>query len=515
MSLSKVGKMTDYTVFSLLFYFLSCLVVGSLGLFSSFLLYLHYLHKINEHLPGPPRSSFIFGHIPKIREYRQSGRTMSEYILHKRLEYGPIFSLFFLHRTAVVFGDATYVKEVFIDSQKYLHKEKFHYDKMAFIFGERVIGYGLVSNTDVDSWRKRRRLMNPAFHRKCLKNFMNDFNQVCDRFLERMNHVVENAEETSMLKEFGNVTLDIMSQVSFNINVGAIEHPESQFPLAITSVFKGMQACLKIPVSSFLLSIFQFKLFQTAEQKEQIDAAKFLRKFAFECITDRIKDIEANKPVPDDLLNILVNDKTLSMDDIIDEFITIFVAGQESTANFLAFTLYEIIRHPDVEAKILDEINEVLGSKEYVDFEDLGKLKYLGQVLQESLRMHPPVGGPVRELQKELTVGGYRLPKGNVVVGATYMCDYNPDFWTDPELFDPERFSAPENIPNFSTLYFPFSVGPRNCIGQTVAKFESKVILARILREFQFKLLPGQTAKIEERLTFPPRDGVVCEVKKR
>ena len=440
---------------------------------------------------------------------------MSEYILHKRLEYGPIFSLFFLHRTAVVFGDATYVKEVFIDSQKYLHKEKFHYDKMAFIFGERVIGYGLVSNTDVDSWRKRRRLMNPAFHRKCLKNFMNDFNQVCDRFLERMNHIVENGEEASMLKEFGNVTLDIMSQVSFNINVGAIEHPESQFPLAITSVFKGMQACLKIPVSSFLLSIFQFKLFQTAEQKEQIDAAKFLRKFAFECITDRIKDIEANKPVPDDLLNILVNDKTLSMDDIIDEFLTIFIAGHETTANSLAFTLYEIIRHPDIETKICDEIDEVLGSKEYVDFEDLGNLKYLGQVLQEGLRKHPVAEGPGSILEKELTIGGYKIPKGNLVLTGKYLFSHNPDIWKNPDVFDPERFSAPENIPNFSTLYFPFSVGPRNCIGQTVAKFESKVILARVLRKFQFQLLPGQTAKMEERVTIAPKDGVMCQVTKR
>ena len=515
MSLSKVGKMTDYTVFSLLFYFLSCLVVGSLGLFSSFLLYLHYLHKINEHLPGPPRSSFIFGHLPEIWRYRRSGRTRLDYIWDKQLEHGPLFLIFFLHRPVVLIGDPVCIRELFVNFHSDIRKGSFVFEKLGFIFGQRGGGYGLFTNTDQKSWSKRRRLMNPAFHRKCLKNFMNDFNQVCDRFLKRMNHVVENGEETSMLKEFAKVTLDVISQVSFSTSVGAIEHPESRFPVAIASSLRGIQANLNIPLSATMLSIFQFRLFQNAEQREQIDAAKFLRRFAFECITNRIKDIEANKPVPDDLLNILVNDKTLSMDDIIDEFITIFVAGQESTANFLAFTLYEIIRHPDVEAKILDEINEVLGSKEYVDFEDLGKLKYLGQVLQESLRMHPPVGGPVRELQKELTVGGYRLPKGNVVVGATYMCDYNPDFWTDPELFDPERFSAPENIPNFSTLYFPFSVGPRNCIGQTVAKFESKVILARILREFQFKLLPGQTAKIEERLTFPPRDGVVCEVKKR
>ena len=440
---------------------------------------------------------------------------MAEYILQKRLEYGPIFSLCLLHRPVVVFGDANYVKEVFINSQKYLHKHKFGYDKMAFIFGERAVGHGLITNTDVDSWRKRRRLMNPAFHRKCLKNFMNDFNRVCDRFLERMNHVVENGEETSMLKEFGKVTLDIMSQVSFNINVGAIEHPESRFPLAITSVLQGMQTCLKIPVSSFLLSIFQFKLFQTAEQKEQIDAAKFLRKFAFECITDRIKDIEANKPVPDDLLNILVNDKTLSMDDIIDEFLTIFIAGHETTANSLAFTLYEIIRHPDIERKICDEIDEVLGNKEYVDFEDLGNLKYLGQVLQEGLRKYPVAEGPLSILEKELTIGGYKIPKGNLVITWKYSFSHNPDIWKNPDIFDPERFSVPENIPNFSTRYFPFSVGPRNCIGQTFAKFGTKVILARVLRKFQFQLLPGQTAKMEERVTIAPKDGVMCQVTKR
>ena len=440
---------------------------------------------------------------------------MLDYLFDKQLEYGPFFLIFFLHRPSVMIADPVYIREVFLDFHNDIRKGSFLYHKLGFIFGQRGAGYGLVINTDEKSWSKRRRLMNPAFHRKCLKNFMNDFNQVCDRFLERMNLVVESGEETSMVKEFAKVTLDIISQVSFNTSVGAIEHPESRFPVAITSYLKGVQANLNIPLSPTLLSIFQFRLFQNAEQKEQIDAAKFLRRFAFECISNRIKDIEANKPVPDDLLNILVNDKTLSMDDIIDEFITVFGAGQETTANSMAFTLYEIIRHPDVEAKILDEIDEVLGSKEYVDFEDLAKLKYLGQVLQESLRMHPVAGGPSRVLAKEITVGGYRLPKGNMVVAVKYMSGYNPDFWKNPDIFYPERFSAAENIPNFSTLYFPFSVGPRNCIGQTFAKFESKVILARVLRKFQFKLLPGQTAKMEERLTLAPRDGVVCEVKKR
>ena len=505
----------NYTVLSLLYYTFGAFLAGFLCLFFSFILYLFYIHQINDHLAGPPRSSFIFGHVPDIRKYRRTGRTLREYLLDNRLQYGPIYALFLLHRVVVILGDPVYVRDVFIDFQHHVQKDNYVYNKLGFIFGQRGIGYGLVSNIDEKSWRKRRQLMNPAFHRSCLKNFMTDFNQVSNRLLTRMNDVVENKEIVSMVKEFAKVTLDIISQVSFNINIGAIERPDSPFPTAIASYLRGVQASINIPVSSAFLSIFKFRLFQTASQKEQIDAAKFLRKFARECITDRIRDMEADKDVPNDLLNLLVNDKTLSMDDMIDEFLTVFIAGQETTANSLAFTLYEIIKNPDIEARILHEIEDVIGGKECIDFEDLAKLKFLGQVLQEGLRKHPISGGPSRKLDKELTLGGYRILKGNTVATGNYLFSYNPDIWKDPDIFDPERFSLPENILNFSTLYFPFSVGPRSCIGQTLAKFESKVVMARVLQKFKFKLLPGQTARVEERLTITPRDGVMCEVLKR
>ena len=151
--------------------------------------------------------------------------------------------------------------------------------------------------------------------------------------------------------------------------------------------------------------------------------------------------------------------------------------------------------------------------KENVDFDDLAKLKYLGQVLQESLRKYPVAGrGPARYLRKEVTVGGYKIPKESLVVFDKYSVNFNPKVWPNPEIFDPDRFSEPEKIPNFNTTYYPFSVGPRNCIGQTFAKFESKVVLAKLLRKFRFELLPGQTGAMKERFTMTPRDGVMCKV---
>ncbi len=113
---------------------------------------------------------------------------------------------------------------------------------MGFIFGERGMGYGLVTNIDEISWHKRRHIMNPAFHRKCLKDFMTNFNDVSNRFLVHMGKVADAGKPVSMVEEFAKVTLDAISQVSFNINTNTIEDPESPFPSAVRNYLRGVQS---------------------------------------------------------------------------------------------------------------------------------------------------------------------------------------------------------------------------------------------------------------------------------
>ena len=503
-------------VLSLISYILATILVGCSGCVLCLVAYLYYVHKINDHLPGPPRSSFILGHLPDIWNYKAAtGRTSNEFLLEKRLEYGPIFVIFIVYKPIVFLGDSSYLRHVYINNHASLCKSSSFYPKLGFIYGERGAGYGLVVNTNEASWRKRRQLMNPAFHRKCLKDFMINFNNVCDTFLTHMSTVVDGGKPTSMAKEFAKVTLEAISQVSFNINTNAIEDPDSPFPDAIRRYLSGVQDNIEIPLHPRLLAIFQFSLFQNGTKREQINAARFLRKFASDCITSRMKDISDNKDCPNDLLSLLIRDSSLSLDDKIDEFITIFIAGQETTTNSLSFVLFEIISNPHVEEKLLDEVNEVLGGRDYVEFDDLAKLKYLGQVLEEGLRKYPVAPAPARMLVKSIEVGGYHIRKGSSINSQQLFFGMNPEIWENPEVFDPERFSSAKDIPNFSMTHFPFSIGPRNCIGQTFSKFESKVILAKLLRKFQFALSPGQTSRMKARLTLTPRDGVMCMVTKR
>ena len=498
-------------VLCLIWYILATILVGCSACILCFAAYLYYVHKINDHLPGPPRASFILGHLPDVWNYKAAtGRTSNEFLLEKRLEYRPLYVIFIAHQPVVFLGDSSYLRHVYINNHESLCKSPSFYPKLGFIYGERGAGYGLAINTNEASWRKQRQVMNPAFHRKCLKDFMINFNNVCDSFLIRMDTVVDGGKPTSMAQEFAKVTLEAISQVSFNIDTHAIEDPDSPFPGAIRQYLSGVQDNIEIPLHPRLLAVFQFSLFQNDTKREQINAARFLRKCATDCITSRMKDISDNKDCPNDLLNLLIKESILSLDDKIDEFITIFIAGQETTANSLSFVLYEIISNPDVEEKLLNEVNEMLGERDYVEFDDLAKLKHLGQVLEEGLRKYPVAPAPSRLLVKSIEVGGYHISKGSSINSQQLLFGMNPEIWENPEVFDPERFSDAKNIPNFSMTHFPFSIGPCNCIGQTFSKFESKVILAKLLRKLQFVLLPGQTSRMKARLTLTPRDGVMC-----
>ena len=169
--------------------------------------------------------------------------------------------------------------------------------------------------------------------------------------------------------------------------------------------------------------------------------------------------------------------------------------------------------------RINKEIEDVLGSRQFVEYKDFGNLQYLGQTLKEGLRLHPPVSGTTRVTTKDENLGGYLIPAGTSVGIGWYLLHRHSEAWQEPKKFDPDRFSA-EAIKSQTQvqqfLFFPFSWGPRTCIGQTFAQFEARVLMARLLQEFELTLSPGQSEiKHEDMLTLRPKGGVLCTIKRR
>nr|XP_020668554.1 cholesterol 24-hydroxylase-like [Pogona vitticeps] len=159
------------------------------------------------------------------------------------------------------------------------------------------------------------------------------------------------------------------------------------------------------------------------------------------------------------------------------------------------------------------EVDEVIGVKTDIAYEDLGKLEYLSQVLKEVLRLYPLAPRTVRWTGTENIIEGVKIPANTTLIFSTYVMGRMERYFKDALTFNPDRFSKDEPRPYF--CYFPFSLGPRSCIGQVFALMEAKVVMAKFLQRFEFQLVPPQSFRIWDLVTLRPADDVVCRLKAR
>jgi cytochrome P450 len=170
----------------------------------------------------------------------------------------------------------------------------------------------------------------------------------------------------------------------------------------------------------------------------------------------------------------------------------------------LAWTFYLLALHPGIEARLRAHVLEVLGDRDPT-VEDVPRLTYVTQVVQEAMRLYPPAWVMERETLADDELGGYRVPAGSTVAVSPYVLHRHPEHWPDPEPFDPDRF-APEHVRARSRYaYLPFGAGPRLCIGNAFALMELAVIVAMVVRERRLELEPGYRLELEPLTTLRPK----------
>nr|AFM89960.1 cytochrome P450, family 46, subfamily A, polypeptide 1 [Callorhinchus milii] len=486
----------------------SGLLLLLLCLFLIYLSYIHYVHLKFDHIPGPPRDSFLLGHIPSIQKAAEGYKIIHEKFLEWAETYGPVFRVNALHRVMLYVTHPDTVKELLMSPN--CPKDPFTYKLLFNLFGERFLGNGLVTDTDHTHWYMQRRVMDPSFSHRYLAGQLEVFNEKAERLMERLGSEADGETAVPMHYRLNCVTLEVITTVAFGMELPLLHSLESPFPKAISDVLQGLVQYTRNPYMQYLPQHWGFV-------RRVREALKLLRQTGQRCIKQRQQAMATGEAVPQDILtNILTcAEQEGHYDDglMLDNFITFFIAGQETTANLISFTVMELTRQPDITAKLQAEVDEVIGVKRDVDVNDIGKLQYLSQVLKETLRVYPTIPGTRRWLQRPCVIDGIHIPAPVSVILSTYIMGRMAKFFDDPLRFDPERFSPDAPKPYY--CYFPFALGPRSCLGQVFAQMEAKVILAKFLQRFDFQLAPGQNYEMMDTGTLRPRGGAVCTLKPR
>jgi cytochrome P450 len=223
---------------------------------------------------------------------------------------------------------------------------------------------------------------------------------------------------------------------------------------------------------------------------------------------------------PEDVLSALLdakdeNDKPMNDQQIRDEALTLFLAGHDTTANALSWTWYLLAQHPEVEARLHAEVDDVLASR-LPSPADLPKLVYTEMVFSEAMRLYPPGYLLSRTaLGDDMLPCGVKIPAGTDVWMSPYVVHRDPRLFPNPERFDPERFSEKARQARHPFAYFPFGGGSRSCIGESFARMEGVLLLAAIAQRFKMELVPGQTIVPEPLVTLRPKNGIVMRLSKR
>lgn len=441
--------------------------------------------------PFPKEKHWLFGSGYLLRE-----RTFDQvkFFLDK---YGDIVSLSLPINKVVIAANPEYAKHVLLDNNKNYRKS------LAYDILKVLLGNGLLTS-EGDFWRQQRRLIAPAFHRKKLEALTALMIELTEQSVEKFKKSA--GQEIDMAPVMTDLTLQIISKAMFSSGVeDKAELVGKQITLLNEYSIEKLNQPIRLPA-----------YFPTPFNVRERKAIKILNDVIFDTINSR-----RNEESKDDLLSMLIDardeDTGKAMDDqqLRDEVMTIFIAGNETTANAMAWTLYLLSQNPEAEAKMIKEIDEKMDAGVKLDFNTLHEFHYVKMVIDESLRVYPPAWSVGRRNLEEDELGGYRILKNtNVLIPIMYF-HRSEKYWDEPNKFKPERFSPEKKAHIDRFVYFPFGGGPRTCIGNNFALLEMQIILILYYRNFRFRLKEGFKVDVEPLITLRPKDGMMMKVEQR
>ncbi len=410
--------------------------------------------------PGPPEGFDLGGSdetLPRLCEYFA--------------RYGDVYRVFAPSRGVYdyVINHPDDIKHVLLSNHRNYTKGQ-GMDRVKILLGNGIM------TSEGDFWRRQRRMMQPDFHRRVLGRFARLIHEVNEKFVERWAAQASRGEPV-------NVTDDASDDLE------RVEREQGLNPFEV--VAKEQNRDLK----------FAFRF-------------RSLGKLIGELIGRRRREGEERV----DLLAMLMaardhDDQPMSDKELIDEVMTLIVAGHETTAAALTWTWYLVVRHPDIAGELEAEADRTPDG--LLDLEAAESLSYAHQVVQEALRLYPPGWLFTRRALEADELGGFPVAARTDVFISPYTLHRHPDFWSAPEEFQPARFAGIDAKERHRFAYIPFSVGPRHCIGENMAMFEMLVHVNRMARRFRLRLLNDDPIELEAQINLRPRSNLMMTVQTR
>ena len=394
--------------------------------------------------------------------------------------------------TAYLVTHPDHVQTVLQDEWRSFGKSGGMWKAAAPVFGKGIaVSEGAV-------WLRQRRMMQPLFNAQSLAALTDLMIDVIDREVTQL--AAKGSATVDMEREMGAMTQRVMlaTMLGQDVDRGEIDRLGDQIAIALT----------ELNLRFFLY--FLPDRFPLPGERRYRRAIAAIDEAMLRFVRARR---ESPKSGRDDLLSLLLaarDEETgegMTDRQLRDELVTMYVAGHETTAMAMTWLWYALDQHPEVDRRVRDEIAAVVGDRRPT-FDDLARLRYTKQVIQEVLRLYPTVWMYPRFADKDVTIDGHRIPAGSTLLLCPYATQRDPAFWPDPEVFDPERFTPERSLGRPRYAYYPFSGGPHQCIGNHFTMMEAQLITAMMAQRMRPKLVPGHPVVPTSSPSLKPRYGM-------
>ena len=442
-------------------------------------------------VPGLP----LVGNLPRLLRQRFT------FLEQAWREHGDIFRLSLGPAQAIALCHPRHAQHVLVDQGRNYSKGGPFWDSV-----RTFMGNGLPVS-EGDFWKRQRRMLQPAFHHQRLMTLVTRMVDTLDENLTK--HWEPSARAGTPLnaaQAFTHLTMHMLVRTMFGsgLKQAEVEQVSQAMGYIIDYLLTGM-------VSRFLPSWLPMP-----GHARYRAAMRTVDTVIFQMV-----DRAGSDSTLGNTLLALMQEATdedtgerMTLQQLRDETVALFVAGFETTSVALAWALHSLTQHPEVAQRLQDEVDTVLGTRA-PGFEDLKRLSYSRCVLQETLRLYSPVYWLPRTPLEDDEIDGYRIPAGTLVGVLSHVIHRHPDVWDSPERFDPERFLPERSEGRAKLAWLPFGGGQRQCIGKDFALMEGQLILARLAQRFRFQAMPGHAAQAKFTTTLRSRDGVWVQLSER